>query len=692
MSERTTRARIALAAPIAAIALACWAPHAQASAVWISPLDLGPASASPLPDVAMNRAGDAAAVWVGSTGIAQLAVRPAGGSFGTATDLSPVGQTAVNPHVAMSESGDAVAVWQFGPTATVQAAVRTAAGSLQPVQSLSVAGQDAREPQVAIDPAGNAVVVWIRGSDIVQASIRPAGAGFAGPFDLTLPAEGALAPQVAMDAAGNAVVVWTNTSNRVRAAMRRAGLSFAGASFSPTTTVSNDTLGAFNPQVAMNAGGDAVAVWQRNVTGVGNQEVHAATSVGGRAFGPVTAASPSGQTLSSPQVGLSGAGDAIAVWQRAVGVNNFVQSALRPAGGAFAARADLPSSGPIPQSPKPQIAVNDAGDAIAAWQGSTGSNIIVQAAARAAGGVFSSSLSPSNVSVAGQDAKPPQVAIDQDGDGIAVWVRNNAAQFAGYDAAGPQLRGLAGPDTAVAGTTTSWSVSPLDVWSPVEETSWNFGDGNLATIPITSHVFGTPGSYTVTVTSRDTAGNSRSASRTINVTAAPPPPPPPPPDADGDGFPATVDCNDHNKAIHPGAVDKPGNKIDEDCKNGDAAFPLLGSLVRARWVAFKHFTVFDVLFVESAKSGSTIRFTCTGKGCRVKRKTRKVVKNRKRQDIVAYVRNAHLRPGARLQIRVTKPNTLGVVRTLTVRSGKRDPKSLERCLIPGKTTPVKCPI
>ena len=48
-------------------------------------------------------------------------------------------------------------------------------------------------------------------------------------------------------------------------------------------------------------------------------------------------------------------------------------------------------------------------------------------------------------------------------------------------------------------------------------------------------------------------------------------------DKDGDGRARAFgggDCDDHNAAIYPGAVDVPGNGIDEDCSGGDAAVPV----------------------------------------------------------------------------------------------------------------------
>ncbi|MEZ4238172.1 MAG: MopE-related protein [Myxococcota bacterium] len=65
---------------------------------------------------------------------------------------------------------------------------------------------------------------------------------------------------------------------------------------------------------------------------------------------------------------------------------------------------------------------------------------------------------------------------------------------------------------------------------------------------------------------------------------------PPDPDADGDGFPASVDCNDADAGVHPGAAER-CNAVDDDCdaatgedglvSTGGANFPSIASALAA---------------------------------------------------------------------------------------------------------------
>jgi Putative metal-binding motif len=175
---------------------------------------------------------------------------------------------------------------------------------------------------------------------------------------------------------------------------------------------------------------------------------------------------------------------------------------------------------------------------------------------------------------------------------------------------------------------------------------------------------------------------------------APTPPETPPPcgDCDGDGYLLSVDCVDNAPTIHPGSVDVPGNGIDEDCSGADAVPPLLDALIRYHYRNGRHPTVvvFDSLFVHPARAGSTIRLRCRGRGCRFKSRTRRVTRNVAKLNLLPYLHHARLRPRARLEVRVTKPGTIGRSRVLTVRSSG-DVSETDRCLRAGRK-PGKCPL
>jgi hypothetical protein len=77
------------------------------------------------------------------------------------------------------------------------------------------------------------------------------------------------------------------------------------------------------------------------------------------------------------------------------------------------------------------------------------------------------------------------------------------------------------PATATAGQAANFGVSPLDVWSDLGTTTWDFGDGTTATGLTPTHTFTSAGTKTVTVTSTDALDHRTTMTGTIIVADAP---------------------------------------------------------------------------------------------------------------------------------------------------------------------------
>jgi hypothetical protein len=223
-------------------------------------------------------------------------------------------------------------------------------------------------------------------------------------------------------------------------------------------------------------------------------------------------------------------GDAFAIWLRDQGSGmSAVESSFRPAGGSFPATGTVLSSVSATQS---ALAVDAQGNASALWTryDSSGTPTYkVEGAVRPAGGSFGTATVLESQPASTDTERTPQVAVDGQGNGIAVWTdfrqTTESVLAAGYDGAGPQLRSLSVPATGTAGQAVSDSVSPFDVWSSVPSTTWNFGDGSTASGTSVSHTYAAAGNFNVTVTSTDAVGNSSTATRAVTIAAAPPGPP-----------------------------------------------------------------------------------------------------------------------------------------------------------------------
>jgi hypothetical protein len=363
----------------------------SAGGAWSKPVRLSAAGNAEAPEVAVDQAGEVVAVWQQARGgreVVESAARTVGGGWSQPVDLSAPGRVE-GPEVAVGSTGEAVAVWvhSHGARYTVQSAARPAGGSWSAPADLSVAAVDARNPEVAVDPAGDAVTLWQQargGNDVILVSTRPAGGSWSAPAPLSAPGQNARGSQVALDPFGDAVAVWQRSDGAhwiVQSAMLP-----AHGSWSKPVNLSAPGRSAGGAQVAVDQAGDAVAVWSRS-EGSRGRVVQSARLV--HAWSKPVDLSRSASAY-APEVAAGPKGAAVAVWTRRSGAGYVIQSARLRGGHSWSKPVDLSDRGrrehDLDLAVDSHVAMDGHGRAVAVWQRSDGAHWIIQSATQRAGG------------------------------------------------------------------------------------------------------------------------------------------------------------------------------------------------------------------------------------------------------------------------------------------------------------------
>jgi len=429
-----------------AMALAVAGAAAADAPRWLAPQTLAPAGGI-APFVTVDAHGNALAAWSGVGAAAQITVaaRPAGGTAWSApVTISPPGYVQMG-QVRFDAAGGAAAVWTANvagnlDAAVVQAAVRPAgADAFGPVQELSAAPTFAIAPRLAADGTGAMVAVWEQratgrtGAGVVMAATRPAGAASFGPPEvLSDPGADARQPDVAMDAAGDALVVWTGgTSGQfaVQARLRVAGTS----AWQPAVGLSGADAAAGTARVAMDPAGNAVAAWTASDAGVAS--LHAAARAAGGAWGAAEDLGPA--TLPEAPALVAEPDDTVTVvYRHPDGIVDRLAARVRPPGGAWSPLQDLspPGAGVLPAAPLlaagDRAAAGPSGGVIAVWSRSA-ERAVVQAAVKPAGAVAFGATA--DVSAIGRHAEAPSAALLPDGEAVAVWASRPSLIAFGQD-------------------------------------------------------------------------------------------------------------------------------------------------------------------------------------------------------------------------------------------------------------------
>lgn len=204
--------------------------------------------------------------------------------------------------------------------------------------------------------------------------------------------------QVAIDTNGNAAAVWVE-SNVVKASTKP-----VSGSWTPAVTIS--ASGASSPALVSDSNGNLTAVWIAS-----NGVTTAASKPFSGSWSSTTALS--GTNASSPTLCVDAAGNVVAAWVRA----GNVETSTKLFGMNWQTKVTLSSN----TAATPNIAIGGSGSNIRAavvWQGVSGGNNVVYVSTKLISGAWSSPLIISDTS---HQAAQPKVAVDANGNVLAVW-------------------------------------------------------------------------------------------------------------------------------------------------------------------------------------------------------------------------------------------------------------------------------
>jgi hypothetical protein len=205
-------------------------------------------------------------------------------------------------------------------------------------------------PGVAMDSLGNTYAVWLdyrRGNPDIYFAFRPPGGPWQGNVRINDDTGTAsqLRPDIAVDANGNAYAVWQDFRNGT------SDIYFSyrpfGGSWQANTKVNHDTSNTIRsqPAIAVDANGNAYAVWTEYRNGNPNIYFSYRPAGGGwQGEGKVNQASGTAKQY-VPRIASDPNGNVMVVWQDGRSGNEDIYSAYRPFGGSWSAEVLVNNDG-----------------------------------------------------------------------------------------------------------------------------------------------------------------------------------------------------------------------------------------------------------------------------------------------------------------------------------------------------------
>lgn len=372
------------------------------------------------PAVAIDVTGNAVAVWTQADGFWSSRFTQ-DDRWRSAELISSGGDALPTATVAMHGNGDAVAVWsQFFVRDNIFTNRYASGVGWGISHRIDDDNGNGFGPQVSIGSDDSVVAVWVQFDgtrDDVWSNRRTSQGGWGSPERIEtnnlLDASG---PQVAVDPSGNAMAVWAQ-SDGIRSDVWYNRYTPAGKWGSARRVENNNAGDAKDPQVGVDAEGVTVAVWSQSDGTTFDIWANRYTPTEGWGNPQRIEADGEGDAT-EPDVAVGPDGSAVAVWTQFDGANDDVRSnRYTPGiGWGVAERIETIDAGSAEQ---PRVAIDREGNAVAVWQQFDGTN----------DNVWSNHSTPSRgwgiaqrIDTDGTGIpSDPRIAMNPNGTAVAVW-------------------------------------------------------------------------------------------------------------------------------------------------------------------------------------------------------------------------------------------------------------------------------
>ncbi|WP_020580043.1 hypothetical protein [Actinopolymorpha alba] len=351
-----------------------------------------------------------------------LAADPAFAAYSSPVTILSSAWNAASPAVGVDREGDTLLAWtevstSYPYTYRLLVRQRSRTGVFGSTKVISPSGQVPKAPRVALDDDGDAVVVWQAYSKDTYRiyARRVSRTGVLGPvLVMSAATPKAFLADVAIDSDGDALVVWNEwrsdgTTWPMVRRFRRDGTT------GPITQLSKTARNAEAPTVAIDRQGDALIGW------ADDNAVYARTLSSTGVYSAVRTASPALSPIDryfGARVAVDRYGNGIVVfrrWEAATGNSTVWSRGMSPVGDLGTLRTLSPSTHKVSNH---VVASDLEGDVVIAWDRTDATGLHARRIART--GTVGSIVQLGN-------GRQPNLAVDDDGDGVVVWQGRNSA-------------------------------------------------------------------------------------------------------------------------------------------------------------------------------------------------------------------------------------------------------------------------